>query len=110
MTRQIRVTSRAQRQILRALEWWAMNREKAPDALDEEWDEALKFIESNPHAGRFSNRQRRGTVRCVTFERSRYDLYYRVRRERRHRHPPALALLPPPSETLMPQRGGAPAA
>ena len=78
MTRRVVVTPRAQKQVLRALHWWARNRDKAPDALEDDWVEALEFIANNPQAGHFSRRQRRGIVRRVQLDRSRYYLFYRV--------------------------------
>src|SRR5436309_15612617 len=78
MSRRVIVLPRAQRQILRALRWWALNRDKAPDGLEEDWAEALAFIANNPNAGQFSSRQRRGIVRRVELERSRYYLFYRI--------------------------------
>jgi plasmid stabilization system protein ParE len=79
MTRRVVVTPRARQQILRALTWWAKNRDKAPEALEDDWAEALALIASTPHAGKFENRQRRGIVRRFELERSRYYLFYRIK-------------------------------
>ena len=78
MTPRVAVTARAQRQILRALSWWHTHRDKAPGALEDDWLEALALIASAPHLGKFSSRQRRGVVRRVELERSRYYLFYRI--------------------------------
>src|SRR5436305_820826 len=53
MSRRVIVLPRAQRQILRALRWWALNRDKAPDGLEEDWAEALASIrtQANSRAG-----------------------------------------------------------
>jgi plasmid stabilization system protein ParE len=78
MTRRVVVTPRAQRQILRALRWWARNRDKAPEGLEEDWVEALALVGDSPHVGKFSSRQRLGIVRRVELDRSRYYLFYRI--------------------------------
>jgi plasmid stabilization system protein ParE len=57
-----------------------LNRDKAPHALEEDWAEALTFIGDHPNVGQFSSRQRRGIVRRVELERSRYYLFYRINR------------------------------
>ena len=78
MTYPVGFTARAQRQILRALSWWARHRDKAPDALEDDLSNAFAFIAENPQAGKFMGRQRRGVVRRIELDRSRYYLYYRI--------------------------------
>ena len=78
MMRSVVVTPRARAQILRALRWWATNRDKAPDALEQDWSDALTSIANVPHGGKFSGRQRRGIVRRVELARTRYYLFYRI--------------------------------
>ncbi len=72
---------RADRQIRAARRWWLQNRNKAPEAFDEDLDRAYDLILHAPYAAR-SVRIRYGRVRRLTIERIRYYLYYRVHPDR----------------------------
>jgi plasmid stabilization system protein ParE len=73
----IRFTKRGWAQIDRASTWWRMHRHKAPNAVDEDVDEAIELLRSTPHVGMVV-RARRGPVRALWLERIGYFLYYRI--------------------------------
>ena len=75
MTREVRITARARRQIVAARRWWFENRDKAPFVLDDEIDEVVALIAENPAIGVRVHARRRG-VRRLTMERTRYYIYY----------------------------------
>ena len=78
MKRRIRFTNRGWAQIDRASIWWRRHRDKAPDALDQDLDEAIDRLRSNPHVGTIIRARRRGIVRALWLERIGYFLYYRI--------------------------------
>jgi len=73
-------TGHAARQIGIAREWWIRNRDKAPEAFDEELASAEKFIAENPSAAQVVNARK--NIRRLTLSRIRYYIYFRVRRSR----------------------------
>lgn len=78
----LEVTPRADRQINAARRWWLANRHKAPEVFDEDIDQAYELLVGMPYAGK-PWRTRFGTfVRCLTLERIRYFLFYRVHADR----------------------------
>jgi plasmid stabilization system protein ParE len=68
----------AQRQLNAALRWWLRNRDKAPNALEDDFAEALELLADRPGTGWFHGRRRRGVVRRVLMGRVRYYVYYRI--------------------------------
>jgi plasmid stabilization system protein ParE len=75
----VRVTRRAQAQIDRAARWWDENRERAPEAFDEDLSKAFSLLSAEPRIGvRVSNARLEG-VRRIHLARIRYYLFYRVR-------------------------------
>jgi plasmid stabilization system protein ParE len=62
-----------------AYRWWRKYRNKAPDALEEDFAEALARFAEAPRTGKFVKRQRDGVVRRYLMERVRYYLFYRLR-------------------------------
>lgn len=74
------VMPRADRQIRAARRWWLQNRDKAPEAFDEELDRVFELIESHPYIAP-AVRVRQRMVRRYTIERIRYYLYYRVEKD-----------------------------
>ena len=72
---------RADRQIRAARRWWLQNRDKAPEAFDEDLDRAFELIERFPNIAPRVH-IRRGTARRLTIERIRYYMYYRVHPDR----------------------------
>lgn len=77
MMRALILTPRARRQYERALSWWYQNRDKAPRLFGNEFDEITKLIVDAPGVGQYV-RTRRGGVRRVLMEHSRYYVYYSV--------------------------------
>jgi len=72
---------RAGRQIDAAKAWWVRNRDKAPQAFDEEINRAFAVIAESPTIGIIQRTRRSGVVRRITLERIRYYLFYRIRRD-----------------------------
>lgn len=73
----LRLSKTARNQVDKALAWWTRNRDKAPDALIEELDEAAWLISTTPlSVGRHGSKAR--GVRRLYLPRVRYYLYYRV--------------------------------
>jgi plasmid stabilization system protein ParE len=72
------IMPRARRQIDRAADWWDQNRDKSPEAFDEDLSSAISGIAENAALGTIV---RRGslTIRRILLTRIRYYLYYRVR-------------------------------
>jgi len=79
VARRLIVTPRAQRQIARARAWWLKNRDKAPEAFDEELERAYALLLDRPMVGRRVHTRRRGGARVITLDRIRYHLYYEIR-------------------------------
>ena len=79
MARRLIVTPRAQRQIARARAWWLNNRDKAPEAFDEELERGYALLLDQPYVGQRIRTKRRGGALRITLERIRYHLYYEVR-------------------------------
>jgi plasmid stabilization system protein ParE len=73
---------RAERQIDKARRWWLGNRDKAPEAFDEDLGQARELLSSTPYAG-MPWRTRTGKyIRRLTLERIRYYMFYRVTTDR----------------------------
>jgi plasmid stabilization system protein ParE len=68
---------RAARQLAEARDWWRSNRDKAPDAFDEDVSELLLTLEHMPLAVGARVAQRLGVRRAV-LRRVRYNVYFRV--------------------------------
>jgi len=81
VSRAIRFTSSAGRQIHAALDWWARNRAMAPTLLADELDHAISLITSFPGSGIPARAFRLEAVRRTILPRSRYALYYRLRND-----------------------------
>jgi plasmid stabilization system protein ParE len=77
----VEASPRAERQIRVAQRWWLQNRDKAPEAFEEDIDHARELLQDFPNAGK-PVRIRIGWVRRLTLERIRYYLYYRVETHR----------------------------
>jgi plasmid stabilization system protein ParE len=75
----IETKPRAQRQLIAAYRWWRKHRDKAPEALEEDFAEALTRIGESPHIGKFVKHHRDGVVRRYLMERVSYYLFYRIR-------------------------------
>jgi plasmid stabilization system protein ParE len=75
--RRVYLTKRARRQAATALGWWLRNRDKAPEAFADDFEEVLRVIANTPTIGkRGTTRQK--DLRRTLMERVRYYVYYRV--------------------------------
>ena len=79
MALSVRVKPRAQREIERAAEWWAINRLAAPGAVRMDVEAALALLAEEPGIGTRVENPRSEVVRRLYLPRVRYSLYYRVR-------------------------------
>ena len=61
-----------------ARRWWLGNRDKAPEAFDEDIDGARELLLLMPYAGKQWRTLSGKLIRRLTLERIRYYLYYRV--------------------------------
>ncbi len=77
----VRLSSNAIRQIDRASAWWQKNRDKAPDAFDDDTHAAFESLRVNPYAGT-PIRARHPGVRALWLERIGYFIYYRIVEDR----------------------------
>jgi hypothetical protein len=71
-------TSRANRHVEQASTWWVRNRTKAPLALEEDFDDALELISTQPNLGSIAKDVDLAGVRRLFLNRVGYFLYYRV--------------------------------
>ena len=61
-----------------ARRWWLANRDKAPEAFDEDIDKAYELITEMPYIGKPWRMRSGKYIRRLTLDRIRYYLYYRV--------------------------------
>lgn len=71
-------TLQASKQVEEAGRWWRENRDKAPEALHEELDQALQLIALQPDVGAVARNSKLAGVRRILLSRVRYHLYYRL--------------------------------
>ena len=76
MTRGPIIAPRAELQILNEQLWWIENRPKAPDLLQEEFDNAIDLVIGNPEAGTRVPHPRFPGLRRVLLRKTRRHLYY----------------------------------
>jgi plasmid stabilization system protein ParE len=76
--RNIEFTHLAERQLIAAGAWWRRNRDKAPDAFDEEMQSALLYLSENLSSSTTYRPTRRSGVRRYFVDRIRYYVYFRV--------------------------------
>ena len=74
--RRVQFTRRAEKQATAAVRWWAENRDKAPEAFEDDFTAGVQLIAGNAGIGTPVT-QRKG-IRKLLLERVRYYLYYRV--------------------------------
>jgi hypothetical protein len=74
----VRYAAIAESQIEAALLWWQFNRDKAPDLLARELDQALDQIAIVPAAGRRARLRGHAGVRRLLLRASAYYLYYLI--------------------------------
>ena len=68
-------SNRADREIERALKWWAENRPDAPTMLADELDEYLEKLTKNPDLGEPWGERRGQEIRKVFLPRTKKKLY-----------------------------------
>jgi plasmid stabilization system protein ParE len=73
------VTRRAAREIERIVQWWAVNRPKAPGAVRRDLQAALDLLLVRPGIGTRVTEASSPDVRRFHLDRIRYWVYYRVR-------------------------------
>lgn len=76
------VSRRAAREIERVVQWWAVNRPAAPDAVRQDLQAALNLVLVQPDIGVRVTEASSPDVRRLHLDRIRYWVYYRVRRNR----------------------------
>ena len=72
-------SSRAQRQIEQAAEWWAESRLAAPGAIRKDLESASALLVDEPGIGTKVEIPRPDVIRRLHLGRVRYFVYYRVR-------------------------------
>lgn len=72
------VTRRAAAQLERAARWWRENRSAAPDAVADDFDDALRLLALQPELGARSASPRHPELRRLFLSRIRYHVYYQA--------------------------------
>jgi plasmid stabilization system protein ParE len=72
------VTRRAAAQLERAASWWQENRKAAPDAVADDFEDALRLLAMQPELGARSASPRYPDLRRLFLSRIRYHVYYQV--------------------------------
>jgi plasmid stabilization system protein ParE len=78
----VQASPRGERQIRAARRWWLENRDKAPEAFDEEILRARELLLRTPYAGKPWRARAGKFMRRLTLERIRYYMFYRVHPDR----------------------------
>ena len=71
-------TRRALNHVEEAGHWWRENRTKAPEALQEELQNAFQLIATQPDVGATARNVKLPGVRRILLRRVNYHLYYRL--------------------------------
>src|SRR5690606_13289450 len=77
----LRFVPRAVDQLLDAGAWWRQNRDKAPDLLGEEVDEAIELLRRTPDVGASYPNDELPDAQRFLLRRTRFHVYYVVRHE-----------------------------
>jgi len=77
----VRVLATARRQLRDVAVWWRDNREKAPGAVEQDFEEAKELLSHQPLIGLVISTGRLKGVRRIHLQRIGYYLYYRVARQ-----------------------------
>ena len=72
------VTRRAANQLERAALWWRDNRPAAPDAVADDFEDALLLLAMQPELGARSASPRYPDLRRLFLSRIRYHVYYQA--------------------------------
>jgi plasmid stabilization system protein ParE len=70
------ISARARRQIAEAQVWWLENRDKAPEALEEELRATFELLLETPEIGVLVPTRKRKFMRRIYLARTRYYIYY----------------------------------
>jgi plasmid stabilization system protein ParE len=70
------ISERARRHIDEAQRWWLENRDKAPEALEEELRETFALLLDTPAIGALVPTRKRKFMRRIYLPRTRYYVYY----------------------------------
>jgi len=72
------ITKRAQAQLDRIEAWWYAHRDKAPERLEGELEEAMKFLQETPALATIYVVRGRRTIRWVLLPKTKVKLYFWV--------------------------------
>jgi plasmid stabilization system protein ParE len=81
VTLRLFITRRAAHEIRRAAQWWADNRPAAPGAVRADLQATLNILREQPQVGTDVEDASSTGVRRIYLDRTRYWVYYRVRRD-----------------------------
>lgn len=73
----VQLTTLAARQLASARDWWLENRDKAPNALDDDVDALISLLEVRPELIG-SPLEREPAIRRAYLRRIRYYVYFRI--------------------------------
>jgi plasmid stabilization system protein ParE len=77
----VRVLATARRELRDLAIWWRDHREKAPDAVEEDFEEAKELLSHQPLIGLVVSTTRLKGVRRIHLQRIGYYIYYRIGRQ-----------------------------
>lgn len=77
-TASVVVTRRAAAQLERAAQWWRENRLAAPNAVADDFQDALRLLALQPELGARSASPRYPELRRLFLSRIRYHVYYQA--------------------------------
>jgi plasmid stabilization system protein ParE len=79
MALQVKISSRAAKQVQKAAEWWEQNRPAAPGAIGADFGEAVVLLAEQPGMGSKYEGARAPGVRRLFLGRVGYFIYYKVK-------------------------------
>ena len=78
---QVKISGRALSEYEIALAWWQVHREKAPDLLKIEFQDAVSLLKEQPTSGLLASDNKE--VRRILLRKSRYAIYYQCNEPKR---------------------------
>ena len=78
MALQVKIASRAAKQVQKAAEWWEQNRPAAPGAIGADFGEAVALLAEQPGMGSKYEGARAPGIRRLFLGRVGYFIYYKV--------------------------------